>query len=137
MTKPHVFLSNHNFLRCSILRCSIGYNLTFQIVTYHKVLPGYLPRHFRTPTCLTYVLMIILCMYINSCNLVDGTIVKRLHEILPTFWKSNFNKCLLLGCYPAKWKEEKIVVTPKSDKTEAYSVAGYRRISLLTNPGKV
>ena len=67
---------------------------------------------------------------------IDGTIVKRLHEILPTFWESIFNKCLLLGCFPAEWKQAKIVVIPKSDKTKAHSVAGYRGISLLAIPGK-
>ena len=59
---------------------SIGYNLIFQIVTYHKVLPGYLLYHFRTPTCLTYVLMIILCMYINSCGLCIWVVPAYLNE---------------------------------------------------------
>ena len=62
--------------------------------------------------------------------------MKRLHEILPTFWESIFNKCLLLGCFPAEWKQAKIVVIPKSNKTKAHSVAGYRGISLLAIPGK-
>ena len=39
---------------------------------------------------------------------IDGTIAKRLHEILPTFWESLFNKCLLLGCFPAEWKQAKL-----------------------------
>ena len=67
---------------------------------------------------------------------IDGSIVKRFHEILPTFWDSFLNKCLLLGYFPTEWKEANIVAIPKSDKTKAHSVAGYRGISVLAIPGK-
>jgi hypothetical protein len=36
---------------------------------------------------------------------INGTIVKRLHKVLPTFWLTLFNTCLKLGCFPKVWKK--------------------------------
>jgi hypothetical protein len=67
---------------------------------------------------------------------IDGIIIKRLLNCLPTFWLSLFNKCFLLGCFPKIWKEATVIAIPKSDKTKLHSVQGYRGISLLSIPGK-
>ena len=67
---------------------------------------------------------------------IDGAIVKRLHNNLPTFWISIFNKCLLLGCFPREWKQARVIAIPKPNKPNLKSVQGYRGISLLSIPGK-
>ncbi|KAJ4429314.1 hypothetical protein ANN_26318 [Periplaneta americana] len=67
---------------------------------------------------------------------IEGTIVKRIHTILPTFWKMLFNKCLRLGCFPSTWKNATIIAIPKADKSKHHLITGYRGISLLSIPGK-
>ena len=75
----------------------------------------------------------------NKCPGLDGIdekIIKQLHRIIPNFWTTLFNKCLLLGCFPKAWKVARVIPIPKADKTKLHSVAGYRGISLLSIPGK-
>jgi hypothetical protein len=67
---------------------------------------------------------------------IDGVIVKRLHEGLPTFWLVLFNKRLALGCFPKAWKKTRVIAIPKSDKNKLHCVQGYRGINLLSFPGK-
>jgi hypothetical protein len=67
---------------------------------------------------------------------IDGIIVKRLHECLPTFWSTLFNKCRSLGCIPTEWKKARVIVIPKSDRNNTHSIQGYRGISLLSIQGK-
>jgi hypothetical protein len=67
---------------------------------------------------------------------IDGTIVKRLHKVLPTFWLTLFNTCLKLGCFPKVWKKARIIHIPKTNKKLLHTVQGYRGISLLSIPGK-
>jgi hypothetical protein len=67
---------------------------------------------------------------------IDGIIVKKLHECLPTFWTTLFNKCLSLGCFPTEWKKARVIAIPKSDRNNTHSVQGYRGICLLSIPGK-
>ena len=67
---------------------------------------------------------------------LDENITKLIHTALPSFWRTLFNKCLQLGCFPNKWKEASIAVIPKTDKNKLSSVNGYRGISLLSIPGK-
>ena len=67
---------------------------------------------------------------------IDGTIIKKIHQTLPNFWKTVFNKCLLLGCFPKVWKEARVIAIPKADRRKLLSVTGYRGISLLSIPGK-
>jgi hypothetical protein len=65
-------------------------------------------------------------------KLHDGTIVKRLHKILPTFWLTLFNTCFKLGCFPKVWKEANVIPIPKMNKKKLHTVQGYRGISLLS-----
>lgn len=67
---------------------------------------------------------------------IDGAIVKNIHKTLPTFWKTVFNKCLHLGCFPKIWKTANVIAIPKTDRRKLQSVGGYRGISLLSIPGK-
>jgi len=67
---------------------------------------------------------------------IDGRIVKRIHRILPSFWTTLMNKCLLLGCFPKVWKTARVIAIPKRDKSKLHTVHGYRGISLLPIPGK-
>ena len=67
---------------------------------------------------------------------IDGEIVKKVHERLPTFWLTLFNKCLMLGCFPKEWKMSRVIAIPKSNRNKLQSVQGYRGISLLSIPGK-
>ena len=52
----------------------------------------------------------------------DGTTVKRLHKILPTFWSTLFNKCFKLECFPKVWKKGSVIPIPKTDKTKLHTV---------------
>ena len=56
--------------------------------------------------------------------------------ILPTFSKTLFNKCFLLGCFPKVWKRVSGIDIPKTDKRKLITVQGYRCIILLSIPGK-
>ena len=67
---------------------------------------------------------------------IDGVIFKRLHECLPNFWLTLFNKCLSLGCFPKERKKTRVIAISKSDRNKLHSVQGYRDISLLSIPGK-
>ena len=67
---------------------------------------------------------------------IDGPIVKRIHRILPSFWTTLMNKCLILGCFPQVWKTARVIAIPKTDKRKLNTVQGYRGISLLPIPGK-
>jgi len=66
----------------------------------------------------------------------DGRIVKMIHRILPTFWTTLMNKCLLLGCFPKMCKTARVIAIPKADRSKLHTVQGYRGISLLPIPGK-
>ena len=67
---------------------------------------------------------------------IDWVMVKRLHEHLPNFWLTLFNKCLSLGCFPKEWNKARVIAITKSDKNKLHSALGYRGIILLHIPGK-
>jgi hypothetical protein len=67
---------------------------------------------------------------------IDGAIVKRMHKILPTFWRTLFNKCFPLVCFPKAWKRASVIAIPKTDKNKLHMVQDYRGISLLSIPSK-
>jgi hypothetical protein len=78
-------------------------------------------------------------LLIKKCPRPDGifgVIVKRINKIVPSFWTTLINKCLLLGCFPKVWKTARVIAIPKTDKSKLHTVQGYRGKSLLPIPGK-
>ena len=57
-------------------------------------------------------------------------------EILKFPLANLFNRCLEIGYFSILWKKGKVVIVPKSGKTDFTNVKSYRPITLLSVIGK-
>jgi hypothetical protein len=64
-------------------------------------------------------------------------IIKRLHNIEPTFLTKLYNKCLQLSYFPTQWKSSVVKVIKKAGNRDYSLPNSYRSISLLSIFAKI
>ena len=68
---------------------------------------------------------------------ITGEIYKRVYKLFPSFTYTIYSVCLLVGCFPKRWKKAKIIPVVKPGKEKVQDASKYRLISLINVGGKV
>jgi hypothetical protein len=111
---------------------------------FHKQLRQNLYQEYNQENDLTFseteVTEIINSQNDNKAPGLDGftaNIIKKFHSLDNQFLTRVYNKCLLIGTFPEKWKISVVKILKKPNKADYTSPKSYRPISLLSVFAKV